>query len=56
MFDAVPYLSDELVDPLGGYAELASRFGPGHARFKKVEALKQPGGALPVLAGVLAET
>ena len=29
MFDAVPYLPDELVDPLGGYAELSSRFASG---------------------------
>ncbi len=52
LFDAVSYLSDELVDPLGGYAELSSRFASGDGWLKKAKALQQPGGALSALASV----
>ena len=52
MFDAVPYLSNELIDALGGYAELSSRFASGDGWLKKAKALKQPGGALSALPGV----
>ena len=52
MFDAVPYLSNELVDPLGGYAELSSRFASGDGWLEKAEALQQPGGALSALPSV----
>ena len=52
MFDAVPYLSNELVDPLGGYAELSSRFASGDGWLKKAKALQQPGCALSALASV----
>ncbi len=38
MFDAVPYLSNELVDPLGGYAELSSRFASCDGWLEKAEA------------------
>ena len=52
LFDAVPYLSNELIDPLGGYAELSSRFASGGGWLKKAKALQQPGCALSALPGV----
>ncbi len=52
MLDAVSYLSDELVDPLGGYPELSSRFASGDGWLEKAQALQQPGGALSALPGV----
>ncbi len=52
MFDAVPYLSNELVDPLGGFAELSSRFASSDVWFKKAKALQQPRCALSALASV----
>ena len=39
LFDAVPYLPDELIDALGGYSELSSRFASTDVWFEKAEAL-----------------
>jgi hypothetical protein len=39
LLDAVPYLSDELVDPLWRYAELSSRFASSDGWLEKAEAL-----------------
>ena len=52
MFNAVPYLSNELVDPLGGYAELSTRFASGDGWLEKAKALQQPDGALSALLSV----
>jgi len=52
LFDAVPYLANELIDPLGGYAELSSRFASGDGWLKKRKALQQAGCALSALASV----
>ena len=52
MFNAVPYLPNELIDPLGRYAELSSRFTSGDLWFKKAKALQQPGCALSALPSV----
>ncbi len=52
MFDAVPYLSNELIDPLWRYAELSSGFASGDVWLKKRKALKQPGCALSALPSV----
>ncbi len=52
MFNAVPHLSDELIDPLGRYAELSSRFASGDGWLEKAKTLRQPGCALSALPSV----
>jgi hypothetical protein len=39
LFNPVPHLSSELVDRLGGYAELSSRFASGDGWLEKAKAL-----------------